>query len=85
MCFRYLTSNAKLSTCVVDTLLPEIPSYLHNRPHWFVRHCISRMCNAEELAPATVGQLTDDAFQVVLNVIGKLEDEARDIYFCVMF
>ena len=43
------------------------------------------MRNAEELAPATVGQLTDDAFQVVLNVIGKLEDKARDIDFCVMF
>ena len=63
--FRYITANVKLSTSVVDTLLPEIPSYLHNRPHWFVRHCITHMCNATDLVAGSVGQLTDNAFQVM--------------------
>ena len=63
--FRYITANAKLSTSVVDTLLPEIPSYLHNISHWFVRHCVTCMCNTEDLVPGSVGQLTDDTFQVI--------------------
>ena len=63
---RYVISNAKLSSFVVDTLLPEIPPYLHNRPHWFVRHCISRMQNTEDLVLESVGKITDDACQVII-------------------
>lgn len=66
-CFRYLTLNAKLSTAVVDTLTHDVPSYLRNRPHWFVRHCVSRIRNAHDLVPESVTKLTDDSFQVCLD------------------
>ena len=62
--FRYLTLNAKMSTSVVDTLTPDVPGFLRNRPHWFVRHCLTRIRNADELSPNWVTQITEDSFQV---------------------
>ena len=49
---------------VVDTLRSDVPDYLHGRPHWFVRHCVSRLRNAAELDSESVTQMTPDAFQV---------------------
>ena len=37
---------------------------LHGRPHWFVRHCITRIRNVADLDPDSVIQMTSDAFQV---------------------
>ena len=65
--FRYVALNAKLSTAIIDTLTPDIQSYLHNRPHWFVRHCIRRIRNAQDLLPECVTKMTDDLFQVCLD------------------
>ena len=65
--FRYVALNAKLSTAIIDTLTPDIPSYLRNRPHWFVRHCIRRIRNAQDLLPEYVTKMTDDSFQVCLD------------------
>ena len=65
--FRYVALNAKLSTAIVDTLTLDIPSYLHNRPHWFVCHCIRRICNAQNLLPECVTKMTGDSFQVRLD------------------
>ena len=62
--YRYIKTNARMSSAVVDTLTDSVPIYLHNRPHWFVRHCIGRMRKAEELQSEWVSQLTDDAYQV---------------------
>ena len=53
---------------VVDTLCSEVPDYLHRRPHWFVRHCISRLRNAVEMDPGAVTQMTADAFQVTRRI-----------------
>ena len=36
--------------------------YLHGRPHWLVRHCISHLRNAAEMDPGAVTQMTADAF-----------------------
>ena len=51
MYLRYVTCNAKVSSHVVDTLRSEVPEYLHGMPHWFVRHCISRLRNAAKMDP----------------------------------
>ena len=64
MFLRYVACNAKVSSRVVDTLRSEVPEYLPGRPHWFVRHCISRLRNAAEMDPGAVTQMTADAFQV---------------------
>ena len=68
MYLRYVTCNAKVSSHVVDTLRSEVPEYLHGRPHWFVRHCISRLRNAAKMDPGAVTQMTADAFQVTRRI-----------------
>ena len=57
-----------MSAHVVDTLCSEVPDYLHGRPHWFVRHCISHLRNAAEMDPGAVTQMTADAFQVTRRI-----------------
>ena len=57
-----------MSSRVVDTFSSDVPEYLHGRPHWFVRHCVSRLRNAAELDCESVTQMTSDAFQVTLYV-----------------
>ena len=66
MFLRYVTANAKLSTSVVNTLRYCVPEYLHNRPHWFIRHCIKRMRSAEDLIPEQAVRVTEDMFQVTM-------------------
>ena len=56
--------NVKVSSSVVDTMRKDVPEYLHGRPHWFVRHCITQIRNATDLDPDSVIQMTSDAFQV---------------------
>ena len=68
ICFKYVACNAKVSLRVVDTLRSEVPEYLHGRPHWFVRHCISRLRNTAEMDPGAVTQMTADAFQVTRRI-----------------
>ena len=68
MFLRYVTCNAKVSSRAVDTLCSEVPEYLHGRPHWFVRHCISHLRNAAEMDPGAVTQMTADAFQVTRRI-----------------
>ena len=57
-----------MSARVVDTLHSAVPYYLHGRPHWFVRHCISCLRNAAEMDPEAVTQMTADAFQVTQHI-----------------
>ena len=57
-----------MSARVVDTLCSEVPDYLHGRPHWFVRHCISHLRNAAEMDLGAVTQMTADAFQVTRHI-----------------
>ena len=64
---RYVALNAKLSTAIIDTLTPDIPSYLRNRPYWFVHHCIRRIHNTQDLLPEYVTKMTDNSFQVCLD------------------
>ena len=53
-----------MSSSVVDMMRKDVPEYLHGRPHWFVRHCITHIQNATDLDPDSVIQMTSDAFQV---------------------
>ena len=45
-----------------------LPDYLHGRPHWFVRHCISHLRNSAEMDLGAVTQMTADAFQVTRHI-----------------
>ena len=44
ICFEGMShAMLRMSSCVVDTLRGDVPDYLYGRPHWFVRHCVSRL------------------------------------------
>ena len=64
ICFEGMLLAMPVSARVVDTLHSKVPDYLHGRPHWFVRHCISRLRNAAEMDLVAVTQMTADAFKV---------------------
>ena len=59
-----MAANAKLSSSVVNTLSESVPEYLHNRPHWFIRHCIKPMRSAEDLIPEQAVRVSEEMFQV---------------------
>ena len=61
---KYLVANAKISS---DFKLydPSIPQYLHNRPHFFVKHCMQRLSAANlNFSPGDVTLLTTTSFLV---------------------
>ena len=74
MNFRYVAANAKLLSSVVNTLRDCVPEYLHNRPHWFIWHCIKQIQTSEELSTDQAVRVTDEIFQVCPDIELHLHD-----------
>lgn len=62
--FRYEEKNVRCLDSI-RKYSADVPTFLHNRPAFFVRHCISRIPPAcSDVTPASISQLEDGAYLV---------------------